>query len=158
MQKTPVCSLGWEDPLEGRVPYSGILAWRIPTEEPGRLTQSPWSCKFVGHNWAAKYIIQCTYVHTHIFTFNLQRFLSFPWCQSVQVFEHFSGLLWKTSVLYMRQVFFFFCSGITIFDLWDQGNCYLHIWLLQRNWCPSWKTKIRNVHNMEQNLWLNTWL
>ena len=107
MQKTPVCSLGWEDPLEGRVTYSGILAWRIPTEEPGRLTQSPWSCKFVGHNWAAKYIIQCTYVHTHIFTFNLQRFLSFPWCQSVQVFEHFSGLLWKTSVLYMRQVFFF---------------------------------------------------
>ena len=39
MQKTWVCSLGQEDPLEKRmVTHSSILAWRIPqTEEPGRL-------------------------------------------------------------------------------------------------------------------------
>ena len=36
MQETPVQSLGREDPLEwGMVPYSSILAWKIPrTEEP----------------------------------------------------------------------------------------------------------------------------
>ena len=39
MQKTWVCSLGQEDPLEKRtVTHSSILAWRIPQrEEPGRL-------------------------------------------------------------------------------------------------------------------------
>ena len=39
MQKTPVPSLGWEDPLEeGMATHSSILAWKIPwTEEPGRL-------------------------------------------------------------------------------------------------------------------------
>ena len=44
MQKTPVPSLGWEDPLEkGMATHSSILAWRIPqTEEPGGL-QSVWS-------------------------------------------------------------------------------------------------------------------
>ena len=31
MQKTPVRSLGWEDPLEkGKATHSSILAWRIP--------------------------------------------------------------------------------------------------------------------------------
>ena len=37
--KTPVRSLGWEDPLEKEVaPHSGILAGKIPwTEEPGGL-------------------------------------------------------------------------------------------------------------------------
>ena len=37
MQKTPVQSLGWEDPLEKEmVTPSNILAWKIPwTEEPG---------------------------------------------------------------------------------------------------------------------------
>ena len=39
MQKTPVQSVGWEDPLEeGMVNHSSILAWKIPcTEEPGGL-------------------------------------------------------------------------------------------------------------------------
>ena len=39
MQKTPVRSLGWKDPLEkGMATHSSIFAWRIPwTEEPGRL-------------------------------------------------------------------------------------------------------------------------
>ena len=33
-----VCSLDWEDPLEGEVAtHSSILAWEIPwTEDPGR--------------------------------------------------------------------------------------------------------------------------
>ena len=37
--ETWVQSLGWEDPLEeGKITYSGILAWKIPqTEELGRL-------------------------------------------------------------------------------------------------------------------------
>jgi len=31
MQKTQVCSLGWEDPLEkGMATHFSILAWRIP--------------------------------------------------------------------------------------------------------------------------------
>ena len=39
MQKTPIQSLGWEDPLEEEMTtHSSILAWRIPwTEEPGGL-------------------------------------------------------------------------------------------------------------------------
>ena len=39
MQKTPVQSLGQEDPLEeGMATHSSILAWRIPwTKEPGGL-------------------------------------------------------------------------------------------------------------------------
>ena len=31
MKETPVCSLGWDDPLEkGTATYSSILAWRSP--------------------------------------------------------------------------------------------------------------------------------
>ena len=38
MQETSVQSLGWEGPLEGGMAtHSRILAWRIPTEEPGGL-------------------------------------------------------------------------------------------------------------------------
>jgi len=39
MQKTGICSLGWEIPLEkGMVIHSSILAWRVPwTEKPGEL-------------------------------------------------------------------------------------------------------------------------
>ena len=39
MQKTPVPSLGQEDPLEkGLANHSSILAWKIPwTKEPGEL-------------------------------------------------------------------------------------------------------------------------
>ena len=39
IQKTWVCSLDQEDPLEkGRATHSGILAWEIPwTEEPDGL-------------------------------------------------------------------------------------------------------------------------
>ena len=42
MQKTWVCSLGQEDPLEKEMAtHSSILSWRIPwTEEPGGL--HPW--------------------------------------------------------------------------------------------------------------------
>ena len=38
-RETPVCSLGWEDPLEeGMAIHPSTLAWRIPqTEEPGGL-------------------------------------------------------------------------------------------------------------------------
>ena len=37
MQKTPVQSLGQEDPLEkGKATHSSVLAWRIPwMEKPG---------------------------------------------------------------------------------------------------------------------------
>ena len=44
MQKTPVQSLGQEDPLEeGMATHSSILAWRIPwTKDPGG---SPWGRK-----------------------------------------------------------------------------------------------------------------
>ena len=50
MQKTPVQSLSWEDPLEKEMAtHSSILAWEIPwTEEPGRL-QSMESQR-VGHD------------------------------------------------------------------------------------------------------------
>ena len=49
MQETWVQSLGWEDPLEeGMATHSSVLAWRIPTEEPGGL-QSIGS-KRVGHD------------------------------------------------------------------------------------------------------------
>ena len=38
MQETRGGSLGWEDPLEkGMATHSSILAWRIQTDEPGRL-------------------------------------------------------------------------------------------------------------------------
>ena len=38
MQETKSRSLRWEDPLEkGMATHSNILAWRIPTKEPGRL-------------------------------------------------------------------------------------------------------------------------
>ena len=38
VQETQVQSLGLEDPLEKTVAtHSSILAWRIPTEEPGGL-------------------------------------------------------------------------------------------------------------------------
>ena len=39
MQKTPVLSLGWKDPLEkGMATHSSILAWRTPwTEKLGGL-------------------------------------------------------------------------------------------------------------------------
>ena len=38
VQETWVQSLGWEGPLaEGMATHSSILAWRIPTEEPGGL-------------------------------------------------------------------------------------------------------------------------
>ena len=30
MRETWVRSLGWEDPLKGKVTHSSILAWRIP--------------------------------------------------------------------------------------------------------------------------------
>ena len=39
LQKMPIPSLGWEDPLEEEIAtHSSILAWRIPRiEENGRL-------------------------------------------------------------------------------------------------------------------------
>ena len=38
MQETWVQTLGWEGPLEeGMATHSRILAWRVPTEEPGGL-------------------------------------------------------------------------------------------------------------------------
>ena len=54
MQETWVRSLGQEDPLEKEMgTHSSILAWEIPwTEEPGGY--SPWGCKRIGHNLAAK--------------------------------------------------------------------------------------------------------
>ena len=43
MHKTWVKSLGWEDPLEKRLPtHSSILAWRIPWMGAG---YSPGDCK-----------------------------------------------------------------------------------------------------------------
>ena len=51
-QETWVWSLGWEDPLEGKMAtHSSILAWRIPwTEEPGGLPFI--GSTRVGHAWA----------------------------------------------------------------------------------------------------------
>ena len=44
MWETRVRSLGQEDPLEkGMATHSSVLAWRIPTEEPGG--HSPWRGK-----------------------------------------------------------------------------------------------------------------
>ena len=52
MQETQVWSRGWEDPLEkGMASHSSILAWRIPTEEPGGLLSM--GSQRVGHNWVA---------------------------------------------------------------------------------------------------------
>ena len=50
MQKTPVRSLGWEDPLEkGMAIHSRILAWRIPwTVKPGGL--QPMGSQRAGHD------------------------------------------------------------------------------------------------------------
>ena len=97
-------------------------------------------------------------VHTNTHTIHIQLieifiFSLMPICPGI--WTHFRPFTKNFSFTYGAS---FFCSGIIFFDPWDQGNCYLHIWLLQRNWCPSWKTKIRNVHNMEQIFWLNTWL
>ena len=155
MQKTLVCSGLGKSPGG-----QGNLLWYSCLENPhGQRNlaglQSPWSCKFVGHNWATKHIIQCTYKHTHYSHSTYRDFYLFLDANLSRYLNTFQAFYEKL-VLYMGQVFFF-CSGIIFFDPY-QGNCYLHIWLLQRNWCPSWKTKIRNVHNMEQIFWLNTWL
>ena len=50
MQEMWVWSLGWEDLLEEEmVPFSSILAWRIPwTEEPGGLQHM--GLQRVGHD------------------------------------------------------------------------------------------------------------
>ena len=49
MQETWVRALGWEDPLEKEMAiHSSTIAWKIPTEEPGRL-QSMQSHR-VGHD------------------------------------------------------------------------------------------------------------
>ena len=43
MQETWVLSLDQEDPLEkGMATHSGILTWRIPWTEPGRLQSMGW--------------------------------------------------------------------------------------------------------------------
>ena len=54
MQETLVQYLGWEDPLEKEMAiHSSILAGKIPwTEEP--VGYSPWGCKRVGPDLAAK--------------------------------------------------------------------------------------------------------
>ena len=51
MQKTWVCLLGWEDPLEkGMATHSSILAWRISWTEEPRVLQSM-GLQRVAHNW-----------------------------------------------------------------------------------------------------------
>ena len=51
MQETQVWSLGWENPLEkGMAAHSSILAWRIPSTEPGNLQSL--GLQRVGHDWA----------------------------------------------------------------------------------------------------------
>ena len=54
MQKTPVRSLGWEDPLEeGVASHSSILAGESPwTEKPGRLQLMGSVTDFI--SWAPK--------------------------------------------------------------------------------------------------------
>ena len=54
MQKTWVCSLGQEDPLEKEMAtHSSVLAWEIPwTEEPDGLQSM--GLQRMGHNWATK--------------------------------------------------------------------------------------------------------
>ena len=45
MQKTPVRSLGWEDPLgKGKATHSSVLAWRTPW------TVQPTGSQRVGHD------------------------------------------------------------------------------------------------------------
>ena len=52
MQKTPVWSLGKEDPPEkGMATHCSVLAWSIPwTEEPGGLQSMGW--QRIRHDWA----------------------------------------------------------------------------------------------------------
>ena len=51
MQEPRVWSLGQEDSLEkGMATHSSILAWKISTEEPGRL--QPMGSPRIGHDWA----------------------------------------------------------------------------------------------------------
>ena len=56
LQKTQVCYLGREDPLEkGKATHTSSLAWRIPwTEEPGGLQSM--GMQKVGHDWASSII------------------------------------------------------------------------------------------------------
>ena len=59
IQETWIRSLGREDPLEKEMAtHSGILAWKIPWMEPGRL-QSLWSQR-VGHDWATSLLFKDT--------------------------------------------------------------------------------------------------
>ena len=54
MQETQVQSLGREDPLqEEMATHSSILAWKIQ-RQGSPLDYSPWGCKRVGHDLAAK--------------------------------------------------------------------------------------------------------
>ena len=61
MLEAPVRSLGWEDPLEGKMATdSSVLAWEIPwTKEPGGLQSL--GCQRVRYDWAT----ECAHTHTH---------------------------------------------------------------------------------------------
>ena len=69
MRKTPVWSLGWEDPLEKELAiHSSTIAWKIPwTEELGRL-QSMGSQR-VRHDWAT------SLSHSQLFQKRVSRYL-----------------------------------------------------------------------------------
>ena len=68
-KRTPVRSLGWEDPLEkGMATHSSIFVWRIPwTEEPGRLYSR--RSQRVGHNWATN----TSWLNEHIRNYDCMR-------------------------------------------------------------------------------------
>ena len=54
-QKTPVWSLGREDPLEeDMATHSSILAWENPMDRVALQATSPWSRKRVKHNLMTK--------------------------------------------------------------------------------------------------------
>ena len=68
----PVCSLGWEDPLEKEMAsQSSVLAWEIPwTEEPGWLQSM--GLQRVGQHPATEH------AHTHtFFQYRVSQILNF---------------------------------------------------------------------------------
>ena len=111
MQKTWVCSLGQEYPLEkGMAPHSSILAWRIPwTEGPGGLQSI--GLQKVGHNWV-----------TYTFTFFFNVSIKFIFCF---LFYRFLFILLEIKKMLSVDLFFFkgvFLYPISALEVWERSH------------------------------------
>ena len=99
MQKTLVCSLGWEDPLEkGTAIHSSILAWRIPwTEEPCML-QFMRSQK-VGHDW-----VTFTFTQIYVYIYKDMCVYVYPKIQHIYtqfvLFSQLFDVFWLSDTIY----------------------------------------------------------